>query len=81
MANAKQCDICSKFYAAHKLSRQLRGYGISDTATVSIFDPAPDISYSGDADQPPETMEVCPECIKKIRDFIESMKTSDTKGE
>jgi hypothetical protein len=76
MANAKQCDICGKFYAAHKLSKQLRGYGVSDTATITIFDPDPNASYPGEVDQTPETMEACSECIKKIRDFIESMKVA-----
>jgi hypothetical protein len=77
MANAKQCDICGKFYAAHKLSRQLRGYGVSDTATITIFDPDPDASYPGEVDQQPENIEVCPVCIKKIRDFVESLKVAN----
>ena len=47
MANAKQCDICGAFYAAHKLSNKLRGYDIRDTAAIILFDPDPSADYPG----------------------------------
>lgn len=76
MANAKQCDICGSFYAAHKLSKKLRHYDMIDTAFVVIYDPDPDAEYPGDIDfRLPDLMtEVCPRCVKTIKEFIENMK-------
>lgn len=74
MANAKQCDICSKFYAAHKLSKNLRGYGIRDTAAIILFDPDPNANYPGDLDGIEDGLETCPECMRRIKEFIAAMK-------
>jgi hypothetical protein len=75
MANAKKCDICGKFYAAHKLSRKLRGLDMRDTSTVVLLD----LDYQEtddvfDINSDKVTMETCPECMAKIKKFIESMK-------
>ena len=77
MANAKQCDICGKFYAAHKLSREMRRYDIRDTATVMLFDPDPNAKYPGELEDKLFTMETCPECIKRIREFIDTIKENE----
>lgn len=76
MANAKQCDICNSFYAAHKESRRLRGCGYLDTAAIIFYDPDDKL-----AEIKPEegkvTLETCPTCIKRIQDFIEELKKTD----
>lgn len=74
MANAKQCDICGKFYAAHKLSKKLRGYGMCDTAVITLFDPDYDANYPGELEDAQVSIETCPECMKRIKEFINSMK-------
>lgn len=74
MANAKQCDICGAFYAAHKLSNKLRGYDIRDTAAIIIFDPNPNAEYPGEVEESRKDLETCPECMKRIKEFIASMK-------
>lgn len=77
MANAKQCDICGTFYAAHKLSNKLRGYDIRDTAAIIIFDPNPNAEYPGEVEESRKDLETCPECMKCIKAFIASMKKGD----
>lgn len=74
MANAKQCDICGDFYAAHKLSKKLRGYDIQDTGMIMLFDPDPNAEYPRDVETCREEMETCPNCMRKIKAFIASMK-------
>lgn len=73
MANAKQCDVCGDFYAAHKLSKKLRGYDIRDTAAIILFDPDPDATYPGDLEGIDEGFETCPKCMTKIKNFIADM--------
>lgn len=74
MANAKQCDICSCFYAAHKLSKRLRGYGMCDTAVITIFDPDADAEYPGELEDIQVSIETCPECMRRIKEYINVMK-------
>jgi hypothetical protein len=74
MANAKQCDICGKFYAAHKLSKNLRGYGMRDTATVFLYDPDPNAEYPGELEGIEEGFETCCDCMSKIKNYIATMK-------
>ncbi len=74
MANAKQCDICGKFYAAHKLSRKLREYDIRDTSAIILFDPNPNADYPGEVEDCKEEMDTCPECMTNIKEFIAAMK-------
>lgn len=74
MANAKQCDICGDFYAAHRLSNKLRGYDIRDTAAIILFDPDPNADHPGDLDGIQEALETCPNCIARIKEFIAAMK-------
>lgn len=64
MANAKQCDICSKFYAAFKVDRRLGSYEFRDTNGVVLIN----------TDSNNEELETCPECMEKIKAFIEGMK-------
>ena len=71
MANAKQCDICGRFYAAHKVGRNLRDYGYSDTNMIRLFDLGPDINEPKSYE--PITYESCPECYKKVFLFIDSL--------
>ena len=63
MANAKQCDICKKFYAASKVDRRLGTLGIRDTSAIVLCD------INKDA----EELETCPECMEKIKAFINDM--------
>ena len=72
MANAKQCDICGNFYAAHKNSKKLRSWDMYDSAVISIYDPEPNKECPDDDDR--ITMETCPKCMARIREFIASMK-------
>lgn len=74
MANAKQCDICSNFYAAHKLSKRCRGFGVRDTAAVILHDPDPDATSLDEMEYPEDGLETCPECMKRIKEFINAMK-------
>lgn len=74
MANAKKCDICGAFYAAHKLSRKLRDYNIQDTAAIILFDPDPNSNYVGEVEESREAFETCPVCMRKIKTFIDNMK-------
>lgn len=71
MANAKQCDICGKFYAAHKTRGRYRDFGDSDTNLIKLFDLGPDINEPKYFD--PITYETCPECYKKVFTFIDSL--------
>lgn len=73
MANAKQCDICGHFYAAHKESKRLRGCGYLDTAAIMIYDPDDKLA-DFDPDVGKVTLETCSVCIKRIQDFIEELK-------
>lgn len=74
MANAKQCDICGDFYAAHRLSRQLRGCGVEDTAAIVLIDPNPNANYLGEVEEDREQLETCPNCMARIKEFIAAMK-------
>jgi hypothetical protein len=78
MANAKQCDICGKFYAAYKTADNARrkGWTIRDTAAIMIFDPKPDTTDYEELNEPTDTRETCPVCMARIRDFIETLKES-----
>ena len=73
MANAKQCDICGAFYAAHKDSRRLRGCGYLDTAAIMFYDPSDNVA-GFDNDEVKTTLETCPECMKNIKEFVTAMK-------
>ena len=64
MANAKQCDICKNFYAAIKRSRKLEPFQVQDTSAIVLYD----------LDEGQEELETCPECMKKIKVFINDMK-------
>lgn len=71
MANAKQCDICGKFYAAHKVDRRCRDY-YGDTNVIRLFDLGSDINVSK---EPVGTeYETCSECFSKVVEFIDSLK-------
>ena len=80
MANAKKCDICGTFYAAHKLSKKLRGYDMVDTATITLYNPDPNAEYPGDIDprEINQILEACPECMENIMEFISAMKENKT---
>lgn len=71
MANAKQCDICGKFYAAHKVDRRARDY-YGDTNLIRLYDLGPDLAIPNNDD--PRSFETCPECFRKVNEFIESLK-------
>lgn len=64
MANAKQCDICKNFYAASRIDRRLGSYEFRDTDGVIL------IHTNSDN----EELETCPECMEKIKAFINDMK-------
>ena len=75
MPNAKQCDICGAFYAAHKNSKRLRGCGYLDTAAIIIYDPETEIvDYDDDPNK--LSLETCPVCLKRIKGFIGELKGS-----
>lgn len=74
MANAKQCDICGKFYAAHKLSKKLGHYDMRDTGVIALYDPDPNAEYPRDLDGCQEELESCPDCMRKVKTFIAEMK-------
>lgn len=74
MANAKQCDICGKFYAAHKVDRRCRDY-YGDTNLIRLWDLGPDLAHPKDEET--KTFEACPECFSKVNDFIDSLKRSN----
>ena len=71
MANAKQCDICGKFYAAHKVDRRCRDY-YGDTSLIRLYGLGLDIN----SPKEPETTEyeTCAGCYSRINEFIESLK-------
>lgn len=74
MANAKQCDICGDFYAAHRLSNRLIRFDIRDTAAIILFDPDPNADNPGDLDGIQEALETCPKCMARIKEFVAAMK-------
>lgn len=70
MANAKQCDICGKFYAAHKVDRRCRDY-YGETNVIRLFDLGSDINTPK---EPVTTeYETCPGCYNAIKMFIDNM--------
>lgn len=74
MANAKQCDICSGFYAASKTNRRLGSYEYADTDAVILIRNNPSADASDDRPLRNEELETCPKCMGKIKAFIDSMK-------
>lgn len=73
MANAKQCDICGKFYAAHKVDRRCRDY-YGDTNVIRLFDLGSDINRPNEKEPVSTEYETCPECFGKVVEFINSLK-------
>ena len=71
MANAKQCDICGKFYAAHKVDRRCRDY-YGDTNVIRLFDL--DVDINSPKEPVTTEYETCPECYKKVAEFIDSLR-------
>lgn len=71
MANAKQCDICGKFYAAHKVDRRCRDF-YGDTNLIRLYDLGLDLAHP--KDEEPKSFEACLECFNKINEFIEMLK-------
>lgn len=75
MANAKQCDICGVFYAAHKDSKKLRGMGYTDTDLIRLVDmDLQEKTDYYDDDYNCETLETCPTCMRKVKQYIEALK-------
>lgn len=71
MANAKQCDICGKFYAAHKVDRRCRDF-YGDTNLIRLYDLGLDINRPEEKD--PIVYETCSECFSKVSEFIGTLK-------
>ena len=81
MANAKQCDICGVFYAAHKDSKKLRGLGYTDTDLIRLVDmDLQEKTDYYDDDYNCETLETCPTCMRKIKQHIETLKSAEKTG-
>ena len=72
MANAKQCDICGKFYAAHKFNRRCGDFYQSDTNLIRLYDMGPDLDNPKLDD--PMSFEACPECFNRVKDYINMLK-------
>ena len=81
MANAKRCDLCKKYYEPYGREPDPRGC-VADTIEANSID----LVYSIH-DYPEDRVDIyrpvafvrdhfdlCPECLGKISDFIESLK-------
>ena len=81
MANAKKCDVCEKYYEPYGVKPAHYSY-VADTIGPNSID----ITYCT-YDYPEDTcdfmrpvsyvrdhFDLCPECLGKILDFIESLK-------
>lgn len=80
MANAKQCDICGTFYAAHKDSKKLRGMGYTDTDLIKLVDMELQEKPNDYEDWACETIETCPACMRKVKQFIETLRPAKKIG-
>lgn len=69
MANAKQCDICGKFYAAHK--KRSNRYRYSDTNFIQLVN----CDYNlNDLDDESAHLETCLECFTAVEAFINQLR-------
>ena len=81
MANAKKCDLCEKYYEPYGHQPDYRSWAVDTVEANSIdlvysiydypedhYDPLRPASFVGDH------FDLCPECLGKISDFIESLK-------
>ena len=75
MANAKQCDICGKFYAAHRpKGREYRNYDYSDTNFIQMVSFGPDLNNpKGET----EHLETCSECFNAVEAFINQIRKGE----
>lgn len=81
MANAKKCDLCEKYYEPYGHMPDPRGY-VSDTIepnsidiVYSIYDyPEDHIDIYRPVAFVRDHFDLCPECLDKITEFIESLK-------
>lgn len=81
MANAKKCDLCEKYYEPYGCEPDHRSWAVDTVEPNSI-----DLVYSiydypedhNDIYRPVafvrDHFDLCPECLGKISEFIESLK-------
>lgn len=68
MADAKKCDRCESFYMAD----DIKMYDIKKIIVV----------VSTGIGENPKTYDLCPECAKKLKDFMNNLRNkAETKGE
>ena len=68
MADAKRCDRCRNFY----MTDDIEMYGIKRII----------MSVSTSIGENTKTYDLCPECAKKLKDFMNNLRNkAETKGE